>query len=80
MSKGERNAMKKTVLKWRNKLSGEEGYVKTVSVAKGYFINTFEASEAKSYRSEKAVEADLEKLRSFGEMEANDFFTVTVEA
>ena len=28
------------LLKWRNKFSGEEGFVKSVSKANGYFINT----------------------------------------
>lgn len=68
----------KTVLKWVNKFSGETGYVKTVSVAKGYFINTPNAAEAKSYKSETAINKDLAILEGFGEMVNNNFFTEVV--
>ena len=68
-------AQGKVVLKWRNKFSGEEGYVKSVSVAKGYFINTFNKYDAKTYVTPKAVDNDLQKLNSLGEMLNNDFFT-----
>lgn len=68
----------KEVLKWRNRYSGEEGYVKTVSRAKGYFTSTFNPAEAKSYRSQKEVEKDLAFLYEIGEMLSNDFFTVKI--
>lgn len=35
------------IIKWRNKWSGEEGYVKCLNRKGGYFENTFEKSEAK---------------------------------
>ncbi len=60
-------------LQWRNKLSGETGYVKSVSVKKGYFENTFNKAEAKNYANEGFAKADLKKLESFGEFENNDF-------
>lgn len=68
----------KVVLKWRNKFSGEEGYVASVSKAKGYFINTFDKAEAKKYANETSVQKDLATLEAIGESENNDFFTETV--
>lgn len=62
-------------LKWRNRYSGETGYVKSVSLAKGYFINTFDKSEAKQYRSDKMISNDLDILLKIGEMDNNDFLT-----
>lgn len=69
-----------TALKWTNKFSGEVGYVKSVSAAKGYFINTFDKDEAKTYRSEKMISKDLETLETIGEMENNTFDSETVMA
>lgn len=69
---------KKRVVKWRNKFSGEEGYVQSVSVAKGYFTATNNYIEAKAYRSEADVKRDFEILDSFGEWNQNDFFVDTV--
>jgi hypothetical protein len=68
----------KTVLAWRNKLSGETGYVKTVSKKNGYFINTFDAAEAKSYRSNNEIMKDLELLKQFGEFDRNMFESLKV--
>ena len=62
-------------LKWRNRYSGETGYVKSVSLAKGYFINTFDKSEAKQYISDKMISNDLDILLKIGEMDNNDFLT-----
>ncbi len=68
----------KVNLKWRNKFSGEEGYVASVSNAKGYFINTFDKAEAKKYASEAATRKDLASLEAFGEFENNEFSTEEV--
>lgn len=65
-------------LKWRNKFSGEEGYVASVSKAKGYFINTFDKAEAKKYASEASAQKDLATLEAFGEFVNNEFFTEAV--
>jgi hypothetical protein len=65
----------KVNLKWKNKLSAEEGYVASVSKAKGYFINTFDKAEAKKYASEAATKKDLTILKELGELENNEFFT-----
>lgn len=65
-------------LKWRNKFSSEEGYVASVSKAKGYFINTFDKAEAKKYANETLAQKDLATLEALGEMENNDFFTESI--
>lgn len=63
----------KKILKWRNKFSGEEGYVKTVSKTRGYFINVYEREEAKKYTNQKQMENDLSILEAIGETENNIF-------
>lgn len=70
-----KSTKKKTVLKWKNRYSGEQGYVQSVSVKKGYFTNTFNKDEAKTYTSDSLVSKDLDILRGFGEMENNDFYS-----
>ncbi len=35
---------------WTNKLSKEQGYVKIIHKDKGYFENTFDIKEAKSFQ------------------------------
>ena len=70
--------MPKSNLKWRNRYSQEEGYVQSISQKKGCFINTFEKPKAKKYSSEKAIEKDIEFLKSIGEMTNNDFFAEEV--
>lgn len=68
----------KVNLKWRNRFSGEEGYVASVSKAKGYFINTFDKAQAKKYASEASTQKDLVTLEALGEFENNEFFTETI--
>ncbi len=71
-------AVVKVNLKWRNKFSGEEGYVASVSKAKGYFVNTFDKAEAKKYASEAAAQKDLATLEALGEFVNNEFSTEAV--
>lgn len=68
-------ARTKVNLKWRNKYSGEEGYVKRTSVNCGYFENTFNKSEAKKYVNTPSVDKELEFLKEIGETANNEFFT-----
>ena len=68
----------KVNLKWKNKSSAEEGYVASVSKAKGYFINTFDKAEAKKYASEASAQKDLATLEALGEFVNNEFFTEAV--
>ncbi len=37
------------IVRWTNKCSGEQGYVKVIRHKEGYFENTFEQSQAKNY-------------------------------
>ena len=66
----------KAVLKWRNKFSGEEGFVKSVSKVNGHFINTWDLRNAKIYKGEKQLNNDLEILNCIGETKMNMFFRV----
>ena len=49
------------VIKWTNKCSGEQGFVKTIKKKEGHFVNTFEIAEAKSY-SPKSVKQTINLL------------------
>ena len=65
-------------LMWRNKWSGETGYVKSIQATKGYFENTFDVNEARKYKSENECLAAIETLSAIGECENNEFEIVTV--
>jgi hypothetical protein len=65
------------IIKWTNKYSQETGFVKTVSKAKNCFMNTFDASEARVFKSEKDAEKAIATLTEMGEAENNIF---TIEA
>lgn len=60
-------------VRWRNRLSGETGYVKSVRAKLGHFENTWEQTEAKKYISEKAANNDIVLLNEIGEGKDNDF-------
>lgn len=64
------------IIKWTNKFSGEQGYVKTVRKADGFFTNTFDAAEAKVFSRQCDVAKAMNLLASFGECENNDFEAV----
>ena len=66
--------MQKQILCWKNRFSGEQGYVKSVSRKKGYFENTFDAKEAKSYMAQSVADKDLEFMEEIGETANNEFF------
>ena len=66
------------IIKWTNKFSQETGFVKTISKAKNCFMNTFDASEARVFKSEKDAQKAIATLTEMGEAE-NNIFTV-VEA
>lgn len=46
--------MKKCVIKWTNKYSNEEGFVREIKLKEGYFVNTFNIDEAKLYTENNA--------------------------
>jgi hypothetical protein len=62
-------------IRWTNKYSRETGFVKSVSKAKNCFINTFDASEARVFKSGKDAEKAIAMMTEMGEAE-NNIFTV----
>ncbi|MEE3344484.1 MAG: hypothetical protein VZS44_10360 [Bacilli bacterium] len=61
------------VIKWRNKFSGEEGYVESISAKEQHFINTYDISQAKQYSSESIAKGQISNLAKYGEADNNDF-------
>lgn len=59
------------VLEWKNKYSGETGFVKNVVTKEKHFVNTFDKSEAKQYKTESTAKRALNMLDSFGETQNN---------
>ena len=51
-------------IQWKNKWSGETGFVKKVHTKEGYFENTFDKSEAKIF-SPRLVKKMVENLEKF---------------
>ena len=70
--------MKGVVIKWRNRWSGEEGFVKGISIKNGHFINTYDITEAHVYVKKSSISTALTTLKNIGETEHNDFFTIEV--
>lgn len=60
-------------IRWTNKFSQETGFVKTVSKAKNCFMNTFDATEARIFKSEKEAQKAIAVLTEMGEAENNIF-------
>lgn len=65
--------MKKYIIVWRNKYSGEQGYVAAVSVKEKHFISTHNRENAKRYYDRAAAKCAVTKLTSYGEAVNNDF-------
>ena len=65
------------IIKWTNKYSQETGFVKTISKAKNCFMNTFDAAEARVFKTQKDADKAIAQLTEMGEAENNVF---TVEA
>ncbi len=63
----------KKIIKWTNKYSNEQGYVKSVKKADGHFVNTFDATEAKAYSRQCDVVKALNTLEAIGETKDNIF-------
>lgn len=62
------------IIKWTNKYSKEEGYVKCLNRKEGYFENTFERSEAKAYKKQ-ALKSIISTLCNY--CNDNDYEAVT---
>lgn len=63
----------KTIIKWRNKYSGETGYVERVSEKEHHFVNTVHKGNAKEYSTEAAAKGVITKLTNWGEAQNNIF-------
>ena len=61
------------VIKWTNKFSNEEGYVKSVKKTDGHFVNTFDIDEAKIFSRQSDVVRAMNTLEAIGETENNVF-------
>jgi hypothetical protein len=64
-------------IKWINKFSGEQGYVKSINTKEKHFINTWEQSEAKVYKTEASAQKAISRLIEFGEGDNNTFELVS---
>ena len=67
-----------SAIKWINKYSREEGFVKSIKKTEGHFENTYDLSEARQYKSEKSAKKAIDMLNSIGEGENNEFVIVAV--
>jgi hypothetical protein len=65
------------ILKWRNRYSGETGYIASVSTKNRCFVNTNDEDKAKRY-SDKAVASVLGKLEAYGETANNEFEIIEI--
>lgn len=65
------------IIKWINKYSREEGFVKSVDLKQRHFNNTFDKAEAKVYGNKGAAAKVVKALIDFGEGENNDFEIVS---
>lgn len=63
-------------IKWHNKHSHEEGYVKSVDVKEKHFINTYDRTEAHEYATEVGAKSIIGKLKAWGEGTNNEFSIV----
>ena len=68
----------KSILCWRNRFSGEEGYVLSVSPKKGYFESTKDRTKAKVYVNNGLFQKDMLFLNSIGETNQNEFYLIQI--
>lgn len=66
------------ILTWRNRFSGETGYVKSISKTEGHFVNTNDVHKAKKYKSDAGAKQALRILNELGETQNNEFFVSCV--
>lgn len=65
------------VIKWKNKFSGETGYVQAISAKEKHFINTYDINEARQYK-EITAKGMITNLIAYGEGNNNDFELIPV--
>lgn len=61
------------LIKWTNKLSGEQGFVRNIRIFRGYFENTFNIEEAHVFANAHQCDAAIKLLDQFGETSKNSF-------
>ena len=61
------------IIRWTNNYSNEQGYVKSIDTKEKHFVNTFDAAEAKVYKTESSAKCAVKKLIGYGEGENNIF-------
>ena len=66
------------ILMWRNRWSGDEGFVAKVSIKDKHFVNTFNKNEAHVYKNQLVLKQAMEQLQKFGECQNNEFFPIQV--
>ena len=65
------------IIKWRNVLSGEEGYVAKISAKERCFHNTFNKADAAVYKTKASAKRILNMLEEFGQgMAINNEFSI----
>lgn len=69
---------KNVVIKWRNRWSGEEGFVESVSKKAGHMTATFDIKKAHKYSTKGALTSALNTLAACGEAQNNEFQCVEV--
>ena len=67
-----------TVIKWRNRYSGEEGFVESISLKNQHFVNTYDITKAHKYTQKNTITNALKTLDKIGETINNEFYTVTL--
>ena len=67
------------IIKWTNKFSNESGFVKEVKTKEQHFVNTFNQTEAKIYKTNASARKIINKLIEFGEADNNNFELVSID-
>lgn len=61
------------IIKWRNRYSGDTGYVASISEKNRHFNNTYNINDAKRYINKSYAKGTITKLMNYGEGNNNDF-------
>ena len=69
-----KDAVEKRKIMWRNRYSGETGFVKAIRESKGYFENG-SVEDAHVFGSDAECRAAIDVLNAIGEGRNNDFMT-----
>lgn len=70
--------MKKCVVTWRNRRSGETGYVKSIKVKEGHFESTSIEKDAQKYANAGLASSAVTTLYNLPDAEENEYAYATV--